>query len=181
MPETNETAAPVLDQECYQYMIHFTLMEAAQRPAPLLECAKAVADSDWFKLLVRKAHAPDAFKAYVHQRLDEAGVPTHPDGPHSAVGCRVGDRLDILIRERDEARAALLPFVNACAKAEDSAAQRARVGMGTMGDGASPGWGVNFGHLKEARRVYTGGILKPPSDAIGACPRCGDFGVCGCF
>jgi hypothetical protein len=36
------------------------------------------------------------FKAYVHQRLDEMGIPTHPDGPHSKEGCRIGDRLDIV-------------------------------------------------------------------------------------
>lgn len=48
-----------------------------------------------------------AFKAYVHRRLDAAGVPAHPNGPHSAEGCRVGDRLDILQRERDEANAAI--------------------------------------------------------------------------
>jgi hypothetical protein len=47
------------------------------------------------------------FKKYVHDRLDAAGVPTHPEGPHSAEGCRVGDRLDIalgalsLLREMD--------------------------------------------------------------------------------
>lgn len=40
--------------------------------------------------------AADAFKAYVHKRLDEMGVPTHIDGPHSKEGCRVGDRLDWL-------------------------------------------------------------------------------------
>ncbi len=38
-----------------------------------------------------------AFKDYVHQRLDEAGIPTHPEGPHSAAGCRVGDRLDLAL------------------------------------------------------------------------------------
>lgn len=38
--------------------------------------------------------AGQRFKAYVHERLDEAGVSTHPEGPHSAAGCRVGDRLD---------------------------------------------------------------------------------------
>lgn len=38
-----------------------------------------------------------AFKDYVHQRLDEAGIPTHPDGEHSKAGCRVGDRLDIAL------------------------------------------------------------------------------------
>lgn len=43
------------------------------------------------------------FKAYVHARLDDAGIPTHPEGPHSQAGCRIGDRLDILIAERDAA------------------------------------------------------------------------------
>ena len=38
-----------------------------------------------------------AFKAFVHARLDEGGVPTHPDGPHSKQGCRIGDRLDLLL------------------------------------------------------------------------------------
>lgn len=37
------------------------------------------------------------FKAYVHKRLDDAGIPTHPDGPHSKEGCRIGDRLDIAL------------------------------------------------------------------------------------
>lgn len=37
----------------------------------------------------------EAFKAYVHARLDVAGIPSHPDKHHSAEGCRVGDRLDI--------------------------------------------------------------------------------------
>jgi hypothetical protein len=41
--------------------------------------------------------ALQAFKDYVHQRLDAAGVPTHPEGTHSAAGCRVGDRLDIAL------------------------------------------------------------------------------------
>ena len=39
-----------------------------------------------------------AFKEYVHKRLDEAGVPQFPNGPHSKEGCRVGDRLDIALR-----------------------------------------------------------------------------------
>ncbi|MGH6950839.1 MAG: hypothetical protein ACREH4_08200 [Vitreimonas sp.] len=38
-----------------------------------------------------------AFKDFVHRRLDEAGVPTHPDGPHSKEGCRIGDRLDLAL------------------------------------------------------------------------------------
>lgn len=39
----------------------------------------------------------EEFKAYVHSRLDDAGIPTHPEGPHSAAGCRIGDRLDIAL------------------------------------------------------------------------------------
>lgn len=42
-------------------------------------------------------NALQRFKEYVHRRLDEAGIPTHPDGPHSADGCRIGDRLDIAL------------------------------------------------------------------------------------
>jgi hypothetical protein len=37
------------------------------------------------------------FKQYVHDRLDQAQIPTHPDGEHSKAGCRVGDRLDIAL------------------------------------------------------------------------------------
>ena len=40
-----------------------------------------------------------AFKDFVHQRLDQAGVPTHPDGQHSKAGCRIGDRLDIVLKD----------------------------------------------------------------------------------
>jgi hypothetical protein len=39
-----------------------------------------------------------AFKDYVHKRLDDAGVPTHPENKtHQNEGCRVGDRLDIVL------------------------------------------------------------------------------------
>lgn len=41
-----------------------------------------------------------AFKDYVHARLDAAGIPTHPDGEHSKAGCRIGDRLDIALARR---------------------------------------------------------------------------------
>jgi hypothetical protein len=35
------------------------------------------------------------FKEFVHSYLDSKGIPTHPNGPHSKEGCRIGDRLDI--------------------------------------------------------------------------------------
>lgn len=58
------------------------------------------------------------FKAYVHERLDAAGVPTHPDGPHSKAGCRIGDRLDVLIAERDALRERVSDLAGQCVKAE---------------------------------------------------------------
>ena len=43
-----------------------------------------------------------AFKAYVHERLDTAGVPHDPDPEKTAdTGCRIGHRLDWLLAERD--------------------------------------------------------------------------------
>jgi hypothetical protein len=51
--------------------------------------------------LTEKVSALERFKAYTHQRLDEAGIATHPNGQHSQAGCRVGDRFDILVGERD--------------------------------------------------------------------------------
>lgn len=38
-----------------------------------------------------------AFKTYVHQRLDAAGIPADPPSPHREHGCRIGGRLDIAI------------------------------------------------------------------------------------
>lgn len=37
------------------------------------------------------------FKAYVHRRLDEAGIPSDPESPHKAEGCRIGGRLDLVL------------------------------------------------------------------------------------
>lgn len=50
-----------------------------------------------------------AFKKYVHDRLDAAGVPVDPESPHKAEGCRIGGRLDVLIGERDRLREAIWP------------------------------------------------------------------------
>lgn len=40
-----------------------------------------------------------AFKDYVHKRLDDARIEKYPNGEHSKAGCRIGDRLDILINK----------------------------------------------------------------------------------
>lgn len=44
-----------------------------------------------------------AFKDYVHQRLDEAGVPVDPESPHKAAGCRIGGRLDEIFAQLQQA------------------------------------------------------------------------------
>ena len=41
-----------------------------------------------------RAGSLQAFKDYVHQRLDDAGVTVDPESPHKAAGCRIGGRLD---------------------------------------------------------------------------------------
>lgn len=38
------------------------------------------------------------FKAYVHERLDKAGVPVDPPSPHREAGCRIGGRLDAVLK-----------------------------------------------------------------------------------
>lgn len=40
-----------------------------------------------------------AFKDYVHKRLDDYGIEKEPKGEHSEHGCRIGDRLDIVLNE----------------------------------------------------------------------------------
>lgn len=50
------------------------------------------------------ADSRDQFKAYVHERLDAAGIPFDPEPDQNALhGCRVEGRLNSLIRERDDA------------------------------------------------------------------------------
>jgi len=49
-----------------------------------------------FQDLVRLCEKLEAFKNYVHQRLDAMGIEKEPNGKHSANGCRIGDRLDLL-------------------------------------------------------------------------------------
>lgn len=46
-----------------------------------------------------------AFKDWVHAYLDAQGVPKEfPDGPHTREGCRVGDRMDWLVKQLEEER-----------------------------------------------------------------------------
>lgn len=64
-------------------------------------------DDDFEELSVILAHvdALQAFKTFVHARLDRAGVPADPPGEHRDAGCRIGQRLDAVFTERDTLRA----------------------------------------------------------------------------
>ncbi len=66
-----------------------------------LDCAKSLA-ADRDALL--------KFKTWVHDYLDSKGIPTHPGGPHSKEGCRIGDRMDLVFAELDRLREAMKPF-----------------------------------------------------------------------
>lgn len=69
--------------------------EALPRFAAIYEAAfgRKMPDADAIEKLA-------GFKAYVHRRLDEAGIPADPDSPHKAEGCRIGGRLDIVLGRR---------------------------------------------------------------------------------
>lgn len=44
-----------------------------------------------------RIEALEKFKAYVHHRLDDAGIEKDPESPHKVEGCRIGGRLDIVL------------------------------------------------------------------------------------
>lgn len=69
------------------------------------------------------------------------------------------DELSVARKRINELKAALRPFVDACVKADESSKEMFRAGMGNgHSDSASCGWGVRYGHLKEARRVFNGDV-----------------------
>lgn len=53
------------------------------------------------------------FKGWTHNYLDTHGVPHHPPGAHGAQGCRIGDRMDWLMAQRDELAACLADMIGA--------------------------------------------------------------------
>ena len=52
--------------------------------------------------LIDKVEKLQAFKDYVHDRLDKMGIEKDPESEHKEAGCRIGGRLDILQQQRDE-------------------------------------------------------------------------------
>jgi len=68
----------------------------AQPPAAG-ESEADLTDADALDMLIAERDKLRAFKAYVHKRLDDAGVPVDPESPHKAEGCRIGGRLDLVL------------------------------------------------------------------------------------
>lgn len=66
---------------------------------PVCECADDIA-----RLRAERDRLQE-FKGLVHKRLDEMCIPSNPGGMYSKGGCRIGDRLDIVEKERDQLRA----------------------------------------------------------------------------
>lgn len=58
--------------------------------------ASAINRNDRLLAVIDERDHLQKFKDFVHKRLDEIGIPTHPEGKHSKEGCRIGDRLDIV-------------------------------------------------------------------------------------
>lgn len=83
------------------------------RVCPDLDCVQGAFDDQaaCVKQLRSEVAKLQGFKDYVHRRLDEAGVPTHPEGQHAAEGCRIGERLDLVFGERDRLRGALRRWI----------------------------------------------------------------------
>jgi hypothetical protein len=76
---------------------------------------------EWLVKARGMGNAAVGFKAYVHQRLDEAGVPANPEpAKHALSGCRIGDRLDWIIEM------AMTDPITLAASAADIAAGRVR-------------------------------------------------------
>lgn len=49
----------------------------------------------------RERDALQRFKDWVHAYLDSKGVPNHPPGTHGAAGCRIGDRMDWVMKQQE--------------------------------------------------------------------------------
>lgn len=73
--------------------------------------------SEELKAVVAKLQA---FKDYVHQRLDAMGVPVDPESPHKAAGCRIGGRLDY-VEARIEAATAPMSGLSEVAELVEAA------------------------------------------------------------
>lgn len=91
------------------------------------------------------------FKEWVHAYLDAKGIPTHPDGPHSKDGCRIGDRMDLVFAELDQLKA-------------DN--HRLRLGdMSSFDYERLVAW-INDPHRKPTELAFTAGAARTAAQAV---------------
>lgn len=92
---------PLVSQPVPMALSPVTFSRAPDLPAParpeLDSLIPPAAPNEALEEMTAERDRLQAFKDYVHEWLDKAGVPEDPNGPHSAEGCRVGDRLDWLM------------------------------------------------------------------------------------
>jgi hypothetical protein len=113
-----------------------------------------------------RAEKLQAFKDYVHKRLDDAGVPADPDSPHKAEGCRIGGRLDRVFSDLAAARAEL---------------NMLKAGLGAVTTGPSGAIRtVKATNAPAALPPASTGTDVPPPEPVAAagevtdiCPKCG--------
>jgi hypothetical protein len=96
----SELAEARANNESLEKQLAEAKAEAGRSKSNMLD---AIQERERMREHVRKAKSEieklSKFKAYVHQRLDEAGIPKDPESPHKAQGCRIGGRLDIALRQ----------------------------------------------------------------------------------
>jgi hypothetical protein len=85
--------------EITPYGSDFLLVIQEERPINILNdnrttVAKAICPE--YQKVEDERDKLQAFKDYVHKRLDDAGIEKNPIGEHSKAGCRIGDRLDLV-------------------------------------------------------------------------------------
>jgi hypothetical protein len=61
---------------------------------------------------------------------------------------------DAIKAERDALLAAIEPFAKAAEKADATAKETEQLLRTKFSDGMSPGWGINYGHVKAAREAF---------------------------
>lgn len=99
----NQPDTPTPQERANKIVAGFTL----NRPFPYSvltdEIAAAIREAvaEATESLRAERNALAAFKIWVHNYLDGKGIPTHPDGPHSREGCRIGDRMDLVFAEQE--------------------------------------------------------------------------------
>lgn len=99
-----------------------TIRPDGKQNMPAQELPDAAADE--IRHLQALAKKLQAFKDFVHGRLDEMGVAADPKGEHSAKGCRIGDRLDLLQARVTKAEDELLEIRHAVWHALDDAEEQ---------------------------------------------------------